>query len=190
MYYHKTFFNIPIILTWLRIAMLPIICSIYYMPISSIDRDILASCAFIIASLTDWLDGWLARLLKQTSLFGEFLDPVADKLIVCSSLIILLNLERVDQFVVLIIIGREIIISSLREWMAKIGSQSITTVHKLGKIKTVFQMFAIAFLFYNKVFFGFDTIKIGTFLIIISTFLTILSMLYYIKKVWLVMNGK
>lgn len=114
--------NLPIILTWLRIAMIPLLIGLYYVPESLLSvpaRDLTASLAFIFAALTDWFDGWLARRWNQTSSFGAFLDPVADKLMVSAALLVLLNLDRVDVIIALVIIGREITISALREW--KIG---------------------------------------------------------------------
>ena len=138
--------NVPIILTWLRIAMIPLVVGLFYLPDSWMavtTRDTLAAWAFIIAALTDWFDGWLARRWNQTSAFGAFLDPVADKLMVCAALIVLLDLSRVDAFISLIIIGREITISALREWMAQIGASASVAVHRLGKFKTAAQMVAI-----------------------------------------------
>ena len=117
--------NLPIALTWLRIAMIPLVVGLFYIPdqwLSVPVRDTIAATAFVVAALTDWFDGWLARRWNQTSSFGAFLDPVADKLMVCAALLVLLDLNRVDTFVALIIIGREITISALREWMAKIGA--------------------------------------------------------------------
>ena len=107
---------------------------------------------FIVVAITDWLDGWLARRLNQTSSFGAFLDPVADKFLVCAALLVLVHLQRVDVFVALIIIGREIAISALREWMARIGASKSVAVHMLGKVKTAVQMVAIPFLLFGKEF--------------------------------------
>src|SRR5690606_2569359 len=144
-------FNLPIALTWLRIAMIPLIVALYYVPGSMLSegmRDAIGAALFIIAALTDWFDGCLARRWTQTSIFGAFLDPVADKLMVCAALLILLNLDRVHSFIALIIIGREITISALREWMAKIGASGSVAVHRLGKFKTAAQMVAIPCLLY------------------------------------------
>ena len=138
---------------------------------------------FIVFALTDWLDGWLARRLNQVSSFGAFLDPVADKFLVCASLLILVWLHRVDTLVALVIIGREIAISALREWMAQIGASRSVAVHMIGKVKTVTQMVAIPFLLYDgKLFRLIDTRIWGTVLIYIAAVLTIWSMVYYLRK--------
>lgn len=179
--------NFPIALTWLRIAMIPLIVGIYYVPqdwISVPVRDTAAAMAFIIAAVTDWLDGWLARLWNQTSAFGAFLDPVADKLMVCAALLILLNLGRVDVFIALIIIGREITISALREWMAKIGASSSVAVHWLGKFKTAAQMVAIPCLLYWQPLYGVSTQWAGRILIVVAAILTVWSMCYYLNRAW------
>jgi CDP-diacylglycerol--glycerol-3-phosphate 3-phosphatidyltransferase len=134
-------------------------------------------------ALTDWLDGYLARKLNQTSSFGAFLDPVADKFLVCAALLILLQLDRVGAFVALVIVGREIAISALREWMAQIGASRSVAVHMLGKLKTTVQMVAIPFLLYDGALFGvIDTRIWGTVLIYIAAVLTIWSMVYYLRK--------
>jgi CDP-diacylglycerol--glycerol-3-phosphate 3-phosphatidyltransferase len=179
--------NLPIALTWLRIAMIPLIVGLYYLPQSWMDvplRDTVAAAAFIIAALTDWLDGWLARRWKQTSTFGAFLDPVADKLMVCAALLILLDLGRVDSFIALIIIGREITISALREWMARIGASGSVAVNWLGKFKTAAQMIAIPCLFYQQALYGLPIGLIGQVLLIIAAILTVWSMCYYLSKAW------
>jgi len=185
--------NIPIILTWLRIAMIPLVVGLFYLPESWVSvpvRDAWAAYAFIIAALTDWFDGWLARRWNQTSAFGAFLDPVADKLMVCAALIVLLNLGRIDAFITLIIIGREITISALREWMAKIGASASVAVHWLGKFKTAAQMVAIPCLLYDQKLFGISTRLAGSVLIVIAAVLTVWSMLYYLRKSWPVIREK
>jgi CDP-diacylglycerol--glycerol-3-phosphate 3-phosphatidyltransferase len=137
----------------------------------------------VVVALTDWLDGYLARKLNQTSSFGAFLDPVADKFLVCAALLILLQLDRVNAFVALVIIGREIAISALREWMAQIGASRSVAVHMLGKLKTVVQMVAIPFLLFDGSLFGLiDTRIWGTVLIYLAAVLTIWSMVYYLRK--------
>jgi len=179
--------NVPIILTWLRIAMIPLVVGLFYIPgtwMAEPARDTLAAWAFIIAALTDWFDGWLARRWNQTSAFGAFLDPVADKLMVCAALIVLLDLGRVDAFISLIIIGREITISALREWMAKIGASASVAVHRLGKFKTAAQMVAIPCLLYDQPLFGLSSRILGDVLIIIAAVLTVWSMLYYLQRAW------
>lgn len=179
--------NFPIALTWLRIAMIPLIVGIYYIPhdwVSIPARDTAAAMAFIIAAVTDWLDGWLARRWNQTSSFGAFLDPVADKLMVCAALLILLDLGRVDSFIALIIIGREITISALREWMAKIGASGSVAVHWLGKFKTAVQMVAIPCLLYWQPLHGVSTALTGQLLIVLAAVMTVWSMCYYLKRAW------
>ncbi|AZY49831.1 CDP-diacylglycerol--glycerol-3-phosphate 3-phosphatidyltransferase [Bordetella avium] len=179
--------NVPIFLTWLRIAMIPLVVGLFYLPdawISVGARDTFAAVAFIVAALTDWFDGWLARRWNQTSAFGAFLDPVADKLMVCAALIVLLDLSRVDAFISLIIIGREITISALREWMAQIGASASVAVHRLGKFKTAAQMVAIPCLLYNQQLFGVDTRLLGNWLIFVAAILTVWSMLYYLRRAW------
>jgi len=138
---------------------------------------------FVVFALTDWLDGYLARTLNQSSAFGAFLDPVADKFLVCASLLVLVHLKRADVFVALIIIGREIAISALREWMAQIGAAKSVAVHMLGKIKTTVQMIAIPFLLFDgHLFEVIDTLLWGTWLIWLSAILTVWSMIYYLQK--------
>lgn len=185
--------NVPIILTWLRIAMIPLVVGLFYLPdswLSTTVRDDWAAIAFIFAALTDWFDGWLARRWNQTSAFGAFLDPVADKLMVCAALIVLLNLDRVDAFITLIIIGREITISALREWMAKMGASASVAVHRLGKFKTAAQMVAIPCLLYDQPIFGVESLPVGTVLIAVAAVLTVWSMLYYLQRAWPVIREK
>lgn len=180
-------FNLPIALTWLRIAMIPLIVALYYVPSSLLDvplRDFIAALAFIVAALTDWFDGWLARRWNQTSSFGAFLDPVADKLMVCAALLILLDLNRVEAFIALIIIGREITISALREWMAKIGASGSVAVHWLGKFKTAAQMTAIPCLLHGGYLKGVNLAVAGQWLIWVAAVLTVWSMFYYLKRAW------
>ncbi|HMT16199.1 MAG TPA: CDP-diacylglycerol--glycerol-3-phosphate 3-phosphatidyltransferase, partial [Ottowia sp.] len=132
---------------------------------------------------TDWLDGFLARKLNQTSSFGAFLDPVADKFLVCASLLVLVHLQRTDVFVALIIIGREIAISALREWMANIGASKSVAVHMVGKLKTAVQMVAIPFLLYDGVLLErIDARWWGNLLIWVAAVLTVWSMVYYLRK--------
>lgn len=176
--------NLPNLLTWLRILLIPLMAGVFYLPhgwITPRDADLLAAAAFGVAALTDWLDGWLARKLGQTSAFGAFLDPVADKLMVAAALIVLVDLDRVAPLVALIIIGREITISALREWMAKIGKSASVAVSFAGKLKTTMQMIAIVLLLYYQPFAGLDIANWGTVLIWVAALLTLFSMLYYLK---------
>ena len=177
------FFTVPTLLTWARIVAIPLIVGVFYLPLDGPTRNLVATVLFIACALTDWLDGWLARRLNQTSSFGAFLDPVADKFLVCAALLILLQLDRVNALVALIIIGREIAISALREWMAQIGASRSVAVSMLGKLKTVVQMVAIPFLLYDQALFGvIDTRIWGTVLIYLASVLTIWSMIYYMRK--------
>jgi len=177
-------FNIPNLLTWMRIILIPLFVGIFYFEkswVSGANQNLVATVLFATAAVTDWLDGWLARRLNQTSAFGAFLDPVADKLMVAAALIILVQLERVDAIIALIIIGREIAISALREWMANIGAGRSVAVSFLGKIKTVSQMVAIPLLLYNDDIGAFNPALVGTWLIWLAALLTLLSMAYYLK---------
>jgi cardiolipin synthase (CMP-forming) len=180
------FWTIPTLMTWTRIVAIPLIVGVFYLPDSwagMADKNLIATVMFVLFAATDWLDGYLARKLNQTSSFGAFLDPVADKFLVCASLLVLVHLNRADVFVGLIIIGREIAISALREWMAQIGASRSVAVHMIGKLKTVGQMVAIPFLLFDGILFGMlDTRLWGTVLIWIAAVLTVLSMVYYMRK--------
>ena len=180
------FLTIPTIMTWTRIIAIPLIVGVFYLPESVATlpgKNLTATVMFVLFAATDWLDGYLARKLNQTSSFGAFLDPVADKFLVCASLLVLVHLNRADVFVGLIIIGREIAISALREWMAQIGAAKSVAVHMIGKLKTVGQMVAIPFLLFDGMLFGvIDTHVWGTWLIWIAAVLTVWSMIYYLQK--------
>ena len=177
------FLTIPTLMTWTRIVAIPLIVGVFYLDIAPGSRNLIATVMFVVFAATDWLDGFLARKLNQTSAFGAFLDPVADKFLVCASLLVLVHLQRADVFVALIIIGREIAISALREWMAQIGATKSVAVHMLGKVKTVLQMLAIPFLLFDGLLFGIiNTHLWGTWLIWLSAILTVWSMIYYLKK--------
>src|SRR5512134_3018047 len=158
--------NIPNVLTWLRIVAIPLLVALFYVPeawLAPRDKNLYACVLFTAAAITDWLDGYLARRLNQMSAFGAFLDPVADKLIVAVALIMLVKLGRVPDFIAVIIIGREITISALREWMAKLGRAKSVAVNFLGKIKTVAQLVAIPMLLYHDpIGTWFDPARIGT----------------------------
>ncbi|MEO6895938.1 MAG: CDP-diacylglycerol--glycerol-3-phosphate 3-phosphatidyltransferase [Caldimonas sp.] len=177
------FFNLPTLLTWARIVAIPLVVGVYYTALPAQTQDIAGTALFILFALTDWADGYLARRLNMTSSFGAFLDPVADKFLVTAALLVLVHLGRLHVFIALVIIGREIAILALREWMAQIGAARSVAVHMLGKVKTVVQMIAIPFLLYHGRLFGFiDTQLWGTVLIIASAILTIWSMVYYLQK--------
>ncbi len=177
------FFTIPTMLTWLRIVAIPVIVVVFAMPLPAEMRNLVATVLFVAVALTDWADGYLARKLGQTSAFGAFLDPVADKFLVCACLLVLVEMGRVDTLVALVIIGREIAISALREWMAQIGASRSVAVHVVGKLKTTVQMVAIPFLLYDGMLFDvIDTTLWGTALIYGAAILTIWSMVYYLRK--------
>ena len=177
------FFTLPTLLTWTRIVAIPLIVGVFYLPLDGATRNLVATVMFVGFAATDWLDGWLARRLNQTSAFGAFLDPVADKILVCAALLVLVDQHRIHVLLALVIIGREIAISSLREWMAQIGASRSVAVHMLGKLKTATQMTAIPFLLFDGRLFGFvDTRIWGTALIVVATVLTIWSMVYYLQR--------
>jgi CDP-diacylglycerol--glycerol-3-phosphate 3-phosphatidyltransferase len=177
--------NVPNLVTLSRIILIPLLIGIFYLPeawLSEDAKNITATAVFIFAGITDWLDGYLARKLNQMSAFGAFLDPVADKLIVVAALVALLYLKRVDMIVALIIVGREIAISALREWMAKVGQAASVAVAFVGKLKTVAQMVAIPLLLFHDDIAGLDCQWLGTVLINIAAVLTVASMRYYLRK--------
>jgi len=179
--------NIPILLTWLRIILIPLLIGVYYVPepwVQTVGRDMAATLIFVVAAVTDWLDGYLARRWQQTSAFGAFLDPVADKLMVAAALIVLVQLGRLDAILAMIIIGREITISALREWMARIGAHKSVAVSMIGKIKTTAQMIAIPMLLYFSPLRGIDVFQVGTWLIYVAAVLTLWSMGYYMRMAW------
>ncbi len=178
-------FNIPNTLTWARILLIPIFVGVYYLPesvLSLADQNLIATVIFIVAAVTDWFDGFLARKLGQTSAFGAFLDPVADKLMVAAALIMLVQLGRIDAIIAVIIIGREITISALREWMARVGASASVAVAFVGKLKTAAQMTAIPLILYNSPFLSVDSRPFGTVLIYVAAVLTLWSMGYYLHK--------
>ena len=186
--------NLPNYVTWFRILMIPLIVGVFYMPnawIQAENKNIAATAIFIVAAITDWLDGYLARVLDQMTPFGAFLDPVADKLMIAGALVVLLQLDRVEPLVALIIIGREIAISALREWMAQMGQSKSVAVAFIGKLKTVFQMIAIPLLlFHDPLFVGLLNCQfLGTILINIAAVLTVISMLYYLRKAGVSTDG-
>ena len=177
-------YTIPNLLTLLRLLLIPLFVGMFYFPdnwVSVGNKNLFSALLFLVAAITDWLDGYLARALNQTSAFGAFLDPVADKLMVAAALIVLVKLGRVNELVAFIIIGREIAISALREWMAKIGESKSVAVSMLGKVKTASQMVAILLLLYDGTAAGIDCAWLGTWLIYIAAILTLISMAYYLR---------
>ncbi len=187
-------FNIPILLTWLRVALIPLVVGVFYLPAAWLpleDRNLAATLVFIVAAVTDWFDGFLARRWNQTSAFGAFLDPVADKLMVAGALLVLVQLDRCNAILAFIIIGREITISALREWMAQLGASKSVAVNSIGKIKTAAQMTAIpALLYYDVVLGAVDTRYWGEKLLWLASVLTVWSMLYYLRKAWPLIKEK
>jgi cardiolipin synthase len=176
--------NIPNLLTWTRILLIPLVVGVYYLPLTAVEQNFIATTAFLVAAVTDWIDGWLARKLNQTSAFGAFLDPVADKLMVAAALVVLVRLDRADVILAFIIIGREIAISALREWMANIGAAKSVAVSFIGKLKTIAQMTAIPMLLWNTPIGPINVHLLGTWALWIAALLTLWSMAYYLRKAW------
>ncbi len=176
--------NLAILLTLFRIAAIPAVVICFYSTIPNA-RPI-AAIIFGIAAVTDFIDGWVARRFNQTSRFGEFLDPVADKLMVAIVLVMLVQAQSgwFEDVIAMIIIGREITVSALREWMATIGERANVKVGMAGKIKTTFQMFGIAFMVYKVPMFGVDMYTAGFALLVVAAGLTIWSMFIYLKAAW------
>ena len=181
--------NTPNLLTLFRMALIPVVVVLYFMPIAGV----YVTAVFLLAGLTDWLDGYLARRLEQTSQFGEFLDPVADKLVVAAVLVLLVSdgdvLARVVSqklfiVAVVVIIGREIAVSALREWVAQSGARAGMAVSTLGKVKTTVQIIAIALLLYSQDLVGFPTLLVGELMLYVARALTIWSMVGYLKSAW------
>jgi len=176
--------NLAIMLTLFRIAAIPAVVVCFYSPIPNA-RPI-AAVLFGIAAITDFIDGWVARRFNQTSRFGEFLDPVADKIMVAIVLVMLVQAQSgwFEDIIAMIIIGREITISALREWMATIGERANVKVSMAGKIKTTLQMFGIALMVYKNPLFGFDMYALGFGLLVLAAVMTIWSMVIYLKAAW------
>jgi len=172
-------------LTWFRIAAIPLIAFVYYLPPSEWMHPI-ACAIFSIAGFTDWLDGYLARRLNLTSKFGAFLDPVADKLMVTTTLVIIVQSDPriVIALIAAIIIGREFTISALREWMAELGARNVVAVSGSGKLKTILQMVGLGMMIWTYPLYGLPIYEIGMVLLIISAGLTMYSMFIYIRAAW------
>ena len=185
-------FNLPNLLTWQRILAIPLLVCVYLVPFDAWgehSRNLVATILFILASITDWLDGWLARRLGQQTELGAFLDPVADKLLVCVALVMLLDLGRINAGIAIIIIGREITISALREWMASIGARKSVAVNWMGKVKTAVQMLAIPMLLYHDPIGSFDCQYWGSWMITLAAIQTFMSMADYLKQAWPQLRG-
>jgi CDP-diacylglycerol--glycerol-3-phosphate 3-phosphatidyltransferase len=182
--------NIPNTITTFRIVLIPVFIAVFY--IKEPWAPAAAMYIFLFAAITDWFDGYLARKLKQQSSLGAFIDPLADKLMVTSALLLIITRHPDNNwllFSTLIIISREIFISSLREWMSSMGSSEKVAVSFFGKAKTVAQMFALLFLIYEADILGFPTFLFGTGLLVWAAILTIVSMLIYIKSAWPTLTG-
>ena len=179
------FSNIPLLLTWLRIVLIPVFVAVYYLPdawLGPVAKNWTAMTIFAVAATTDWLDGYLARRWGEVSAFGAFLDPVADKLMVAAALIVLVWIGRAEAYLAIVIIGREIAISALREWMAQLGQHKSIAVAFIGKVKTVAQMTAIiALLLWEDVIPGVSTPLLGTLALWVAAILTLWSMFHYLK---------
>lgn len=176
-----TMLNLPNLLSLLRVLLIPVLVALYFLPYDS--ASLWATAVFVLAGVTDWLDGYLARRLNQTSAFGAFIDPVADKLIVVVALLLILYKSAL-WFVllpVIVIVFRELTISALREWMAAIGARNVVKVSTIGKWKTTFQMLAIGCLIYYNPLFGLPVFEVGVALLYIAAFLTLTSMISYLK---------
>ena len=180
--------TLPTWLTLARIAMVPVFVAAFFLPVES--ANVICTALFAAAAFTDWLDGWLARRLGQTSDFGAFLDPVADKLMVAAALVLLVEADPTPWIGVpaVVIIGREIAISALREWMAQIGSRATVAVSAVGKVKTALQMLALLLLLYHEPLWGLPTRTLGIVALVIAAVLTLWSMLVYLAAAWRVLN--
>jgi CDP-diacylglycerol--glycerol-3-phosphate 3-phosphatidyltransferase len=179
--------NLPMLLTWVRIVLIPLVVGIFLVSdetLSVQNKNLMGTVVFVLAAVTDAFDGYLARRWNQTSSFGAFLDPVADKLMVSATLIVLVYLGRAHPIIALVIIGREITISALREWMASIGARGSVAVNSLGKFKTIAQMVAIPMLLFDDTLLFIDMRLLGDVLIWVAAALTVWSMCYYLSKAW------
>ncbi|WP_455217861.1 CDP-diacylglycerol--glycerol-3-phosphate 3-phosphatidyltransferase [Kaarinaea lacus] len=180
--------NLPNLLTMLRIVMIPVFVVLFYLPVSW--SHVAVAIIFALAAFTDWLDGYLARRMGQTSAFGAFLDPVADKLMVGVALVLIVDVNPTPfagVFLALpavVIIGREIVISALREWMAELGERAQVAVSVIGKIKTASQMLALVLLLYRDPIGDFPTVETGFVFLYIAAILTLWSMVIYLRAAW------
>lgn len=183
-------FNIATLLTWFRIAAIPLIMFFFFLPPAQWMRPV-TSMIFTVAALTDWLDGYLARRLNQTSRFGAFLDPVADKLMVTTTLVLIVqsNPTISNTLIAAIIIGRELTVSALREWMAELGARNVVAVSGFGKIKTIMQMFGLGFMLWKYPTFGIPIYSLGLLMLLIAAGLTLWSMFAYIRAAWPSLRG-
>ena len=182
--------NLPNSLTLARIIMIPIFGLVFFLPVEW--AGLVAALVFALAAVTDWLDGYLARRWEQTSAFGAFLDPVADKLMVAVALVALVavNPSPWFAFAAAVIIGREIAVSALREWMAELGKRATVAVSMIGKFKTAGQMIAIIMLLYGEPVLGLPTAILGLILLYVAAGLTLWSMIIYLRAAWVVLEAE
>ena len=180
------FLTLPTLLTWARIFAIPLVVGVFYLPIHTDTRNLLATVLFVVVAITDWLDGYVARRLQQTSQFGAFLDPVADKMIVSTALILLVQSDPrvIIATLAAIIIGREIAVSALREWMAELGNRHRVVVSGYGKLKTITQMTGLCCMLFEQPLLGLPMYEIGVIFLILAAGLTIWSMFGYIRAAW------
>ena len=179
----------PTALTWLRISLIPVFVGIYYVPedwMSPALRNWVGMAVFALAAITDWLDGYLARRWGETSAFGAFLDPVADKLMVATALVLLVGHDTRAFLVItaIVIIGREITVSALREWMAQLGARGKVAVSGMGKLKTILQMTGLSMMMFRNDLLGFPVYEIGVALLVVAAVLTLWSMGSYMQAAW------
>jgi CDP-diacylglycerol--glycerol-3-phosphate 3-phosphatidyltransferase len=177
--------NIPNAITLFRIVLIPVFIAAFFLPGFSW-KHLLLTGLFFLAGISDWFDGYLARRLKQQSAFGAFLDPVADKLMVATAMALLVSAHpgALMALPAIVIIGREIAVSALREWMANLGENAKVKVSFMGKVKTFTQLWAIGFLLYNKPIGGFQPMLVGYVLLYVAAILTLWSMFVYLSAAW------
>ena len=182
-------FNIPNLLTWLRILLIPLFVGIFYFEkswVSLPNQNLVATVIFTLAAVTDWFDGWLARKLNQTSAFGAFLDPVADKLMVAVTLFLIVQENPTPLMAVTsaVIVGREITISALREWMAEMGARGKVAVSSVGKLKTIFQMTGLSMMLFRSDVWFIPAFELGVYCLVAAAALTLWSMVVYLRAAW------
>jgi len=183
-------FNLPNALTSFRILAIPLVVLVFYLPVEWARPA--SGILFGLAGVTDWLDGYLARRLNQTSSFGAFLDPVADKLMVSTALVLLVQSDPTPLITMaaMVIIGREITVSALREWMSTLGQRAQVSVTDFAKWKTTLQIFGISFMLYEYPQFGWPVYGIGMALLLVAVVLTLWSMADYLRAAWPVMRDR
>jgi CDP-diacylglycerol--glycerol-3-phosphate 3-phosphatidyltransferase len=180
----STAYNVPNLLTWLRIVLIPVVVVLFYLPYDW--GDVAAGLLFAVAGITDSLDGYMARRMNLVSPLGAFLDPVADKLIVATALVLIVSRDPAwyVTLTAVVIIGREIAISALREWMAEIGARRKVAVSALGKFKTIVQITGLSMMLYWEDLFGLPIYRIGLALTVVAAVLTLWSMVVYLRLAW------